>query len=57
LYVPFTLSYPDAEELLAGRGLDASYETVRRRVLIFSPAAAQRLRQGRARPIGALALG
>jgi putative transposase len=25
----FTLSYRDVEELLAGRGLDISYETVR----------------------------
>jgi hypothetical protein len=30
LYLRFTLSYRDVEELLAGRGLDVSYETVRR---------------------------
>jgi transposase-like protein len=30
LYVCFTLSYRDVEELLAERGLDISYETVRR---------------------------
>jgi transposase-like protein len=30
LYLRFTLSYRDVEELLAGRGLDISYETVRR---------------------------
>jgi hypothetical protein len=30
LYVRFTLSYRDVEELLAERGLDISYETVRR---------------------------
>jgi hypothetical protein len=29
LYLRFTLSYRDAEELLAERGLDISYETVR----------------------------
>jgi transposase-like protein len=29
LYVRFTLSYRDAEELLAERGLDVSYETIR----------------------------
>jgi putative transposase len=29
LYLPFTLSYRDVEELLAERGLDISYETVR----------------------------
>jgi hypothetical protein len=33
LYVRFTLSYRDVEDLLAERGLDASYETVRRWVL------------------------
>jgi transposase-like protein len=32
LYLRFTLSYRDAEELLAERGLDVSCETVRRRV-------------------------
>ena len=31
--VSFTLSYRDVEELLAERGLDVSYETVRRWVL------------------------
>jgi putative transposase len=30
LYLRFTLSYRDVEELLAERGLDLSYETVRR---------------------------
>jgi putative transposase len=30
LYLRFTLSYRDVEELLAERGLDISYETVRR---------------------------
>ncbi len=30
LYVRFTLSYRDVEDLLAERGLDISYETVRR---------------------------
>jgi transposase-like protein len=29
LYVRFTLSYRDVEDLLAERGLDVSYETVR----------------------------
>src|SRR5690348_6443351 len=29
-YLRFTLSYRDVEELLAERGLDVSYETVRR---------------------------
>jgi transposase-like protein len=52
LYVRFTLSYRDVEDLLAERGLDVSYETVRRWVLKFGPAVARRLRQGRARPTG-----
>src|SRR5271169_3584227 len=33
LYVRFTLSYRDVEDLLAERGLDVSYETVRRKHL------------------------
>ncbi|RDD61080.1 IS6 family transposase [Ferruginivarius sediminum] len=38
------------EELLAARGVEVSYETVRRRVLKFGPAAARPLRQLRDRP-------
>jgi hypothetical protein len=38
LYLRFTLSYRDVEELMAERGLDISYETVRRWVLKFGPA-------------------
>jgi transposase-like protein len=38
LYLRFTLSYRDVEELLVERGLDVSYETVRRWVLKFGPA-------------------
>jgi putative transposase len=37
LYLRFTLSYRDVEELLAERGLGVSYETVRRWVLKFGP--------------------
>ena len=33
LYLRFTLSYRDVEDLLAERGLDISYETVRSRAL------------------------
>jgi len=40
LYPRFTLSYCDVEELLAERGLDISYETVRRWVLKFGPTTA-----------------
>ena len=38
------------EELLAERGLDVSYETVRSWVLKFGPSIARRLRCGRPRP-------
>src|SRR5258705_281237 len=50
LYLRFTLSYRDVEELLAERGLDLSYETIRRWVLNFGPAIARRLGQRRPRP-------
>jgi putative transposase len=50
LYLRFTLSYRDVEELLAERGLDLSYETVRRWVLKFGPIIARELRLRRARP-------
>jgi transposase-like protein len=50
LYLRFTLSYRDVEELLAERGLGISYETVRCWVLKFGPAIARRLRQRRPRP-------
>ena len=50
LYLRFTLSYRDVEELLAERGLDISYETVRRWVLKFGPLIARELRRRRPRP-------
>jgi putative transposase len=50
LYLRFTLSYRDVEELLAERGLDISYETIRRWVLKFGPAYARNLRRSRPRP-------
>ena len=50
LYLRFTLSYRDVEELLAERGLDMSYETVRRWVLKFGPAFARNLRRLRPSP-------
>jgi hypothetical protein len=37
LYVRFTLRFRDVEDLLAERGLDVFYETVRRWVLKFAP--------------------
>ena len=50
LYLRFTFSYRDVEELLAERGLNVSYETVRRWVLKFGPAFARNLRRLRPRP-------
>src|ERR1700738_4602098 len=50
LYLRFTLSYRDVEDLLAERGLEVSYETVRRWVLKFGPGIARNLRQRRRRP-------
>ena len=52
LYLRFTLSYRDVEELWAERGLDVSYETVRRWVLKFGPQFARNLRARRPRPTG-----
>ena len=40
LYARFTLSFRDVEELLAERGIDASYETVRRWFRKFGPSIA-----------------
>ena len=50
LYFRFTLSYRDIEDLLAERGLDISYETVRRWVTKFGPLFARELRRRRPRP-------
>src|SRR3984893_10180093 len=50
LYLRFTLSYRDVEELLAERRLDIYYESVRSWGLKFGPMIARRLRQVRPRP-------
>ncbi len=50
LYLRFTLSFRDVEDLLAERGLDVSYETIRRWVLKFGPVFARELRRRRSRP-------
>jgi putative transposase len=50
LYLRFALSYRDVEDLLAERGLNITYETIRRWVLKFGPAVARRLRRLRCRP-------
>ena len=50
LYARFTLSYRDVEDLLAERGLDVSYETVRRWVLKFGRQISTNLRSNRSAP-------
>jgi putative transposase len=50
LYARFSLSYRDVEDLLAERGIDVSYETIRRWVVKFGPQIARRLRHHR-RPV------
>ena len=50
LYLRFTLSFRDVEDLLAERGLDVSYETIRRWVLKFGRLFARELRRRRRRP-------
>ena len=50
LYARFTLSYRDVEDLLAERGLDISYETVRRWFLKFGAPIARNLRRMRPTP-------
>ena len=52
LYLRFALSYRNVEDLLAERGLDISYETIRRWVLKFGRLYAKRLRYRRPRPAG-----
>ena len=52
LYLRFALSCRDVEDLPAERGIDASYETVRRWTLKFGAAYARRIRQRRPRPTG-----
>jgi putative transposase len=45
LYLRFALSFPDVEELLAERGVQVSYETVRRWVAKFGAPYAEELRK------------
>src|SRR5271166_3247717 len=52
LYFRFALSYRDVEDMLAERGIDVSYETVRRWALKFGTIIARKLRRGRPRPDG-----
>ena len=50
LYARFTLRYRDVEKMLAERGLDVSYETVRRWFLKFGSTIAANLRRTRPSP-------
>ena len=50
LYIRFTLSFRDVEDLLAERGILVSYESLRRWVNHFGPMIAADLRKRRAKP-------
>ena len=50
LYFRFALSFREVEELLAQRGLDVSYETIRCWTIKFGPQIARRLRRRRPAP-------
>ena len=52
LYFRFTLSFRDVEEMLAQRGIEASYETVRCWNLKFGREFARNLRRSRPKPTG-----
>ena len=52
LYFRFTLSFRDVEEMLAQRGIEASYETIRCWTLKFGRIFAQNLRRSRPKPTG-----
>ena len=52
LHFRFPLSYRNVEDMLAERGIDVSYETVRRWSLKFGGIIARKLRRGRPRPDG-----
>ena len=52
LYFRFPLSYRNVEDLLAERGIEVSYETVRRWALKFGTQYARKLRRLRPRPSG-----
>jgi hypothetical protein len=55
LYARFTLSLRDIEEMFAERGLDVSYETVRRCFLKFGSMIAANLKRARPKPSDPLA--
>ena len=52
LYFRFTLSFRDAEDLMAERGIEVSYETIRCRTRKFGGLFARNLRRARPAPTG-----
>ena len=50
LYFRFSLSFRDVEELLAQRGIEVSYETIRCWTIKFGPLIARRLKTRRCAP-------
>ena len=50
LYFRFTLSFRDVEEMLAERGIDVSYETIRCWTIKFGPQIARNLKRRRSPP-------
>ena len=50
LYFRFSLSFRDVEELMAQRGIDVSYETIRCWTIKFGPQIARRLKKRRPAP-------
>jgi len=50
LYFRFNLSLREVEEMLLERGIDVSYETIRRWTVKFGPQIARNLRRRQARP-------
>jgi transposase-like protein len=52
LYFRFTLSFRDVEDLLAERGIEVSYETIRCWTIKFGPAFASSLKRRRLQPTG-----
>ena len=50
LYCRFNLSFREIEEMFLERGIDVSYETIRRWVLKFGPSIARGLRRRQPQP-------
>src|ERR1700742_1453354 len=50
LYFRFTLSFRDVEEMLAQRGIETSYETIRMWTIKFGPQIAMNLKRRRHAP-------